>query len=416
MANLRIKYGDLELKNPLVAASATPTKDVLHMKKCVDAGLGGFVAKTPSWDRLEHLYPSPRFYVFYPDNVVSGKLYSFYTNELLSEYSPEEYARQLGDVLPYAQEHDCRVIASIMGGDDAEWVKMAEIFDPVCEAVEVNLACPYGGDLAGNKGCQVGSSPELVKHIIGLVRQIIKKHIIAKLPAEGGDLKPVFAALATLENVSVHTMHRYTGLEIDIETGKPILNAALSGYGGPWEGPISRKWVATAAQMTKLDITGGGGIDGWRDALAHMMAGARMIQMCGGPSLRGYGFFTKTIEGMDDWLNIHGYKNVDEIVGAALPHLRNIRQVPRKDVFKPLARVDHEKCSGCGACVDVCFYDAIIMEGKKALVNPSLCDGCALCTQMCIPQAIDLYDKDQLVPTRWVGARGRKGENVRKHS
>jgi len=88
--------------------------------------------------------------------------------------------------------------------------------------------------------------------------------------------------------------------------------------------------------------------------------------------------------------------------------------IPRKDVFKPLARVDEEKCNGCGECVDVCFYGAITMEGKQAVVDQAICDGCGLCTQMCSPGGIALYDDGKLVPTTWAGARGRIGENARR--
>ena len=38
MADLRVKFAGMESKNPVVAASATPTKDYLRMKQCVDAG------------------------------------------------------------------------------------------------------------------------------------------------------------------------------------------------------------------------------------------------------------------------------------------------------------------------------------------------------------------------------------------
>lgn len=414
MNKLEVSFAGLKFKNPVIAASATPTKNAEFMKKCVDAGLGGFVAKTPSWDEKEQIYPCPRFYVFYPDAVTSGKLYSFYTNEQLAEYSPEEYALEVKKVLPYAREKDCRIIASIMGGDIEEWKKMAELYDPVCDAIELNLACPYGGELAGKKGSTVGADPDIVAEIIGIVRSATDKPLIAKLPAEAGDLTAVLLKLDEINVEAVHTTHRFSGLEIDIETGKPIMNGAVSGYGGPWQGPISRKWVAKAAQLTKLDICGGGGIDGWRDAIAHMMAGAKTVQMCGGPSLRGYGFFTETVEAMEEFLDRKGYKSIEEVIGTAVPYVRHIREVPRKDVFKPLGEVDASKCVGCEACVKICFYNAITMEDGIAEINKSKCDGCGMCMQMCRTGALALKDGDRVVPTSWEGARGRKGESSRK--
>lgn len=414
MSKLSIEFAGMKLKNPVIAASATPTKDHIRMRKCIEAGCGGLVAKTPSWDRLEQIYPSPRFYVFYPDGMRSGKFYSFYTNEQLCEYTPERYAEEIVKIRPLAEEHDCKIIGSIMASTDEEWTRMAEIYAPICDALELNLACPYGGELEGKKGCTVGADPVLVGSIINVLHKVTDKPLIAKLPAEGGDLTGVLMALDELKVAGVHTTHRYTGLEIDIETGKPIMHGAISGYGGPWQGPISRKWVARAAQLTKLDICGGGGVDGWRDSIAHMMAGAKAIQMCGGPSLRGYGYFTDTIKGIEKWLDSHGYESIEQIVGVAVPYIKHIREVPRKDVFKPLARVEEGSCSGCAECVEVCFYGAIEMDGKLAVIDQSICDGCGLCTQICATGAIKMYDGDKEFPTSWAGARGRKGEASRR--
>ena len=414
MANLNISFAGMELKNPVVAASATPTKDYACMKKCVDSGCGAIVAKTTSWDRLEQLYPSPRFYVFYPDAVRTGKLYSFYSNEQMCEKTPEEYAKEVKKSIPYAHDHNCKMITSIMASDYEEWTRQAELFGPLSDAMEINLACPYGAELSGKKGAASGLDPEFLLNVIAAVRKATDVALIPKLPAEVGDLLPALLVIDKAGVAGVHTTHRFSGLEIDIEAGKPIMNGVLSGYGGPWHAPISRKWVTKAAQNTKLDICGGGGIDNWRDAIADIMVGAKMVQLCAAPSLRGYKAFTETIEGIDKWLDSHGHKSVNDIVGIALPHVKVFKDVPRKDVYKPLADVDEEKCIGCGDCMEVCFYSAISMEGKLAKVDKKICDGCALCAQMCPTGAIGLWHEGQFVPTSYEGARGRKGEASRK--
>ena len=49
---------------------------------------------------------------------------------------------------------------------------------------------------------------------------------------------------------------------------------------------------------------------------------------------------------------------------------------------------------GCGACVEVCSYDAIELrktkQGQKAVVNPVLCKGDGLCNAVCPTGAIVL--------------------------
>ncbi len=48
-------------------------------------------------------------------------------------------------------------------------------------------------------------------------------------------------------------------------------------------------------------------------------------------------------------------------------------------------------CKGCKLCVrDVCFVDAIHMNGKQAVVDPERCRGCGRCVSACPLNAIEL--------------------------
>ena len=59
-------------------------------------------------------------------------------------------------------------------------------------------------------------------------------------------------------------------------------------------------------------------------------------------------------------------------------------------VTKPLptCAVDRDACTGCRKCIRELGCPAISMDGKKAVIEPSLCYGCSLCTQVCPAKAI----------------------------
>ena len=54
------------------------------------------------------------------------------------------------------------------------------------------------------------------------------------------------------------------------------------------------------------------------------------------------------------------------------------------------AKVDIEKCTGCGACVDVCPLDAIQLENGVAVVDQETCTECGACVDACPVGAISL--------------------------
>ena len=49
--------------------------------------------------------------------------------------------------------------------------------------------------------------------------------------------------------------------------------------------------------------------------------------------------------------------------------------------------IDEEKCSGCGACADICPVDAIKIENDKAVINEE-CVECGACVSQCAEEAI----------------------------
>jgi len=57
---------------------------------------------------------------------------------------------------------------------------------------------------------------------------------------------------------------------------------------------------------------------------------------------------------------------------------------------KFLARVDEEKCKGCGECVITCPTEAIKLVKKIARVNDKKCLACPNCSDICPEGAIEL--------------------------
>ena len=52
-------------------------------------------------------------------------------------------------------------------------------------------------------------------------------------------------------------------------------------------------------------------------------------------------------------------------------------------------KVDKEKCTGCGICVEACSVDAIKIEKEKAVISDE-CVECGVCVNECPNEAISL--------------------------
>jgi uncharacterized Fe-S center protein len=51
-------------------------------------------------------------------------------------------------------------------------------------------------------------------------------------------------------------------------------------------------------------------------------------------------------------------------------------------------QVDTPLCAGCGSCLDVCLYDAIVIRGGRATIDHRHCTGCGECMGVCFMAGI----------------------------
>jgi NAD-dependent dihydropyrimidine dehydrogenase PreA subunit len=56
--------------------------------------------------------------------------------------------------------------------------------------------------------------------------------------------------------------------------------------------------------------------------------------------------------------------------------------------------INQNKCTGCGACVDICPNSVFVMgdDGKSKVKNESACVACRACVGACPTEAITVED------------------------
>jgi dihydropyrimidine dehydrogenase (NAD+) subunit PreA len=165
----------------------------------------------------------------------------------------------------------------------------------------------------------------------------------------------------------------------------------ISGYSGRAVKPIALRYVLEVAQMPKkVELSGIGGIETWRDALEFLQLGCTNLQVCTAVMQYGYRIIDDLKLGLQHYMMERGVNSLDEIVGEELPNFVKPNDLDRTTVLFPM--IDRDKCIGCGRCHVSCLdggHQAITFgEDHKPQINGSKCVGCHLCSLVCPTGAI----------------------------
>ena len=407
MVNLEVSFAGLKFKNPLMNAACPISRDAEMMKKLIDAGVGGVVAKTISV--VPAIVPRPSMAVV-DRGVTTGTLlktlapgkvkatpvpnlgcyrvfYAMLNAELWSDIPHEHYLeREYPLVKKYAVEHGVPFIVSIGYKPHELRLLGPKVQNAGADAIEFSTH-------------YIGQDWRPVVEAAKALREVVDIPIFAKLSPFTPNIPDL---VKELEKVGVDgivaTNTIGPALSIDLETGKPIVGGPW-GYGwmsGPALKPLALAVVAMVAKHTEIPVIGVGGISRGEDVIEYFMAGASAVQICTAALIEGFGVFRRILGEVERWLKLHGYDSIEDIRGIALKY---IVDKPRRTWALPPV-VDPKKCIGCGLCEQVCDYDAVHVEkieidGKEkeiAVIDTTNCYGCGLCTSVCPTRAIHFVD------------------------
>lgn len=403
MKDLSIKLGKLTLKNPIVAGGGPLAGTVDHIKKCVDAGFGAIVTKTASAPWHMQRYPRPLYaLVDYKKNPQDPYYvpdsYTWMHREHNSVYPLDKFPAIVKAAAPYCKEKGTVLIGSFAGRSLAEWEKAAIAYaEAGADALELNFCCPFPpeGLVKNPEDAHMGiyftfnshEANKVVKHL----KSIVDLPMFCKLSPDGSRFVDVAKDLEAAGADGVTMFANNNILRVDVETGLPI-NYGPSAGTGPWAKGQSLRWASMVAKETKLAVMGGRGATDWRDVVEFLMAGSAAVQLCSPIMIQGLKSVNNILNDLSFYMERHQYDSVAEFQGKALKNIYTNQEMIDK-VTALYAKIDYNKCLGCGRCAEVCFYDAMKFY-KKAVVKSENCAGCSLCKNVCPAGAINMEKRD----------------------
>ena len=217
--------------------------------------------------------------------------------------------------LPTLKEEGNVIIANVAGAVIDDYIAAAEALDSTdVDMIELNISCPNvkAGGATWGVTCEGASS------VTNAVRAATSKPLIVKLTPNVTNITEIAKAVEAEGADSISLINTLLGMRIDIRNRRPILHNNVGGLSGPAIFPVAVRMVWQCYNAVKIPIIGMGGISTWEDAVEMMLAGASAIQM-------GTAIFTdpwspiKVIEGLNDYMDKNGIKDLSEIVGQVKP-------------------------------------------------------------------------------------------------
>ena len=300
MADLSVNIGNLNLKNPVMTASGTFGYGV-EFEDFVDLEqIGGIIVKGTTLNHREG-NPYPRM-----AETPSGMLNAVGLQNKGVDYFVER-------IYPKIKDINTNMIVNVSGSDIESYVKTAERINELenIPAIELNISCPN----VKQGGMAFGVTPDGAAEVVSAVRKAYDKTLIVKLSPNVTNIAEIARAVEAAGADSVSLINTLLGMAIDAEKRKPILSTITGGMSGAAVKPIALRMVWQVAQAVKIPVIGLGGIMNWRDAVEFLLAGATAIQI-GTANFIDPAITVKVAQGIDDYLNRHGFTSVKDIIGG----------------------------------------------------------------------------------------------------
>ncbi len=298
MANLSVNICGVTFKNPIIPASGTfgfgREFDEIYDISC----LGGVATKGLTLEpRLGNPVPriaESRGVILNAVGLQNPGVESFIQNDLQWLKSKT------------------RVIANVAGKELDDYARICARVDGLVDMVELNISCPN----VKCGGMAFGIRPETIKEVTKVAKENLKKTpLIVKLSPNVESIATNARAAEEGGADCLSLVNTFTGMAIDIERRRPVIANNTGGVSGAGIKPIAVRMTYEAVQATNIPVIGMGGITCAEDAIEFLMAGACAVQV-GTHNFTDTLACPKIIEGLNEWCDKHGVKDIQELVGT----------------------------------------------------------------------------------------------------
>ena len=301
---LKTELSGVEFENPLILAAGIMGSTASSMNWILDSGAAGVVTKSFSKEANKG-YKNPTI------AEVEGGIINAIG---LSSPGVNLFKEELKLIKREDENKTQKIaIASIYGSNPEEFSYITKEIEGLVDMIELNVSCPHA---MSGCGAAIGQDPNLTEKIVKEVKKFSSIPIIAKLTPNVTDIKEIAIAAERGGADAVTLINSLgPGMEINIETGVPILSNKFGGMSGPAIKPIALRCVWDVYESCNIPIMGVGGITNYKDVVKFLYAGATATQIGTGIMHEGIEIFSKIATDLKEFMIKNDFVSIDELTG-----------------------------------------------------------------------------------------------------
>ena len=300
MADLRIKIGSVDFKNPIFVASGTYGYGT-EVSKLADINvLGAIVTKSVTRYPREG-NPPPRIV-----ETPSGMLNSIG----LANIGVEEYIKKM---IPLYEELKTPIIMNIAGSTEDEYCEILEMTELVSSNIagyEINISCPN----VNEGGMEFGVDCDLTEQLTTKLRKLTDRLLIMKLSPNVTDIAAIGVAAEKGGADALSAINTLVGMSINTTNKKSNIYYGYGGLSGPAIKPVGLACVHKIYQAVEIPLIGIGGIISAEDVLEYVLAGSVAVEV-GTANYRDPDVGNSIIVELDTLLDQNDIGSIPKLIG-----------------------------------------------------------------------------------------------------
>ncbi len=296
MNNMRVKFCDIDFKNPIITASGTFGNGREYDQFYNIDKLGGITVKGIA--NKEWLgNPTPRVVETYGGMLNAIGL----QNKGVDDFIENE--------LHFLDKKNTNTIVNICGYSTEEFIETIEKLNNTnVELYELNVSCPN----VTKGGIAFGTDDKVLFKVVEEVKRYCKNPLIIKLSPNVTNIVKMAKTCEEAGADGVSLINTLVGMKIDINKRKPVLANKIGGLSGPAIKPVALRMVSQVAKEVNIPIIGMGGVTTYEDAIEFIMAGATLVAI-GTANFMNPFTPIDVISGINEFIKKENIKDLKEI-------------------------------------------------------------------------------------------------------